>query len=234
MKLTPVTAIAALAGVGAVLYLVGAFDGFDLAGQDVEEVPQGVPLFEQAVLTLDPRTWDFTGFLDSTDPMNDPNVNAFLKVIRFSEGTAGPNGYQAIFATRGGPNFFNDFSDHPRVAKSFTANGKTLWTSAAGAYQFMAVSDLPSGGTTRVNTWDRLRAKLSLPDFSPASQDRAAVELISEAGALNDVKAGRFDQAISKCKGIWASLPGATYGQPTQKLADLRNVYQQAGGTRTA
>jgi len=151
------------------------------------------------------------------------NIQAFLLTIRTAEGTAGPNGYRTLF----GGSLFSDMSDHPRQVKRYGDK----WTSAAGAYQFMAVSPIPGGGSTRVNTWDRISARLGLPDFSPASQDAAAVELIREAGALGDVRAGRFDQALNKCRGIWASLPGAGYGQPERSLDTLRTAYLNAGGT---
>lgn len=157
----------------------------------------------------------------------DRNKRAFLLMIRTAEGTAGPNGYRTLF----GGKLFTSWADHPRRAVQFTNQaGRKLWTSAAGAYQFMAVSPLPGGGSTKVNTWDRIRDKLGLPDFSPASQDAAALELIREAGALADVIAGRFDQAVSRVRGIWASLPGAGYAQREVALADLRSAFVAAGG----
>lgn len=156
------------------------------------------------------------------------NVAAFLMVIRHAEGTGTPDGYRTMFGYR----YFDSFADHPRDPIQFTDKlGRRLWTSAAGAYQFMAVSPLPTGGTTRSNTWDRMADKLGLIDFSPASQDRAAVGLIDEAGALGDVQAGRFDQAIAKVRRIWASLPGAGYSQPERTLPDLRLAFVRAGGT---
>jgi lysozyme len=220
---------AGLVGLGSALYLFGAFDGLVESG---DELPQGPSAVDQAISYLDPNNWNLASFYGpEEDPMQNPNVLAFLQTIRYAEGTSGPGGYSAIFRTAGGPNVFTDFSDHPRVAKSFKSGGKTYWTSAAGAYQLMAVSVKPDGTTTRIDTWDRLKAKLGLTDFSPASQDRAAIELISECGALNDVKAGRFEAAINKCRGTWASLPGAPYGQPTKAMGTLRNVYAQAGGS---
>lgn len=161
------------------------------------------------------------------------NVNAFLWTIRAAEGTADDNGYRALFGhTPARPVLFDSYADHPRIAKRFTDQaGRTLWTTAAGAYQFMAVSPLPGGGATRVNTWDRIAAKLGLTDFGPAAQDAAAVELIREAGALGDVRAGRFDAALGRVRGVWASLPGAGYAQRERALDDLRTAYVQAGGT---
>lgn len=174
--------------------------------------------------TFDPATY-LPAMTD--DDTAAKNVAAFLQMIRYSEGTAGPNGYRTMFGGR----LFDDFSDHPRQAVQFTNTaGVTLWTSAAGAYQFMAVSPLPGGKSTRVDTWDRLQAKLDLPDFSPESQDAAAIELIDEAGALNDVKAGRFEQAVAKVRRIWASLPGAGYSQGERSIYSLRTAYANAGG----
>jgi muramidase (phage lysozyme) len=155
------------------------------------------------------------------------NLAAFLLTIRQAEGTAGPDGYRTMFGHR----LFADFNDHPRQPMQFTdASGRRLWSSAAGAYQFMAISPIPSGGSTRVDTWDRLQRKLGLPDFSPESQDRAAVELLDEAGALADVRAGRFAAAVAKARRTWASLPGAGYGQPERQLAWLQDKFTDAGG----
>jgi len=156
------------------------------------------------------------------------NVAAFLLTIRKAEGTAGANGYRTLFGGR----LFEGWADHPRLAQRFTDKaGRQLWTSAAGAYQFMAVSPVPgSASSTKVNTWDRIAARLGLPDFSPESQDAAAVELIREAGALGDVEAGRFDQAVGKVRRIWASLPGAGYAQPERSMEELRTAYLNAGG----
>lgn len=159
-------------------------------------------------------------------PQAAANLAAFLLMIRSAEGTAGPNGYRTLFGGR----LFEGWDDHPRRAVQFTDKaGRKLWTSAAGAYQFMAVSPIP-GGSTKVNTWDRLAERLGLPDFSPASQDAAAVELIREAGALGDVQAGRFEAAVGKVRRIWASMPGAGYAQPEKTLDRLAQTYAQAGG----
>jgi muramidase (phage lysozyme) len=155
------------------------------------------------------------------------NLAAFLLAIRAAEGTAGPDGYRTMFGGR----LFDAFTDHPRRPMQFTNRaGERLWTSAAGAYQFMAISPLPGGGTTRVDTWDRLQRKLGLPDFSPESQDRAAVELIDEAGALHDAREGRFADAVGKVRRIWASLPGAGYSQGERSLAWLSDRFTAAGG----
>jgi muramidase (phage lysozyme) len=201
----------------------------------VEPPPQEIGTFTSAEnLLIDGLrgTWDRFTMQTDTDQAAG-NRAAFLMMIRTAEGTADANGYRALFGhTPRRPKLFQDFSDHPRIAASFTDKaGRTLYTTAAGAYQFLAVSPLPNGKTTRVDTWDRLKRKLSLPDFGPESQDAAALELIREAGALADVEAGRFDTAVSKIRRIWASMPGAGYAQPEKDRESLAAVYQANGGT---
>lgn len=157
----------------------------------------------------------------------DRNLRAFLMSIRAAEGTAGPDGYRTLFGGR----TFGDYADHPRQAQQFTDRaGRTLWTTAAGAFQMLAVSPLPGGGKTRMDTWDRLQRRLALPDFGPESQDRAAIELVDECGALQDARAGRLDAAMNKCRRVWASLPGAGYAQPERTAQFIAAAYVQAGG----
>lgn len=168
---------------------------------------------EDVQVALSPSTYAPVNVDASTA---DANESAFLDMIAYSEGTSGPNGYRTLF----GGGLFDSYADHPRQVFSFTNKaGQSLTTTAAGRYQFLA------------RTWDALKAKLGLQDFSPASQDEAALELIRERGALNDVRAGRFSTAVSKCAPIWASLPGAGYAQPERKISQLVAAYENAGGT---
>lgn len=147
--------------------------------------------------------------------MSADNLFAFLTVIRFAEGTMGANGYRMLF----GRGLFRSFADHPRKMITRRAGSKTISSTAAGAYQILA------------KTWDTCQAALHLPDFSPTSQDRAAVFLIKQRGAYRDILAGRFKTAIRKCNSEWASLPGSPYGQPVVNLDHLLAVYKSAGGT---
>lgn len=142
--------------------------------------------------------------------LNNQNVQALLRVIRAGEGTAGPNGYRTLF----GGGLFESFADHPRRVVS-----KSGYTStAAGAYQFLA------------STWDETKRLMRLPDFSPRSQDLAALGRLAARGALDDAKAGRFEAAIRKIAREWASLPGSPYGQPTISWDRARALYASAGG----
>ena len=171
---------------------------------------------QTALLSAENTLSDTGQALGITDKMSqqEKNIRAFLQMIRIAEGTGGIDGYRMLV---GGGLFFS-FADHPRKVITITSNGKQIKSSAAGAFQIIAP------------TWDGLRRQINFPDFSPENQDNAAIQLIREKGALEDVKAGRFDAAVSKVRAIWASMPGAGYGQPERKLADLKSAYISAGG----
>lgn len=143
------------------------------------------------------------------------NRRAFLFMLRWCEGTSGPEGYRTIV----GGELFNSYADHPRITKSGVfSNGKAWRSSAAGAYQFLET------------TWDDCRMALGLTDFSPESQDKAAEFLIKRRGALEDVDAGRLALAIQKCNREWASLPGSPYGQPVKSYDACSLIFERAGG----
>ena len=144
------------------------------------------------------------------------NMAAFLDVLAYAEGTKGRSehdGYNKLVNPAG---YFNDYSTHPNQRVQVKAG---LVSTAAGRYQFLS------------RHWLHYKAQLGLPDFGPESQDRWAIQLIRERGALNDVEAGRIEIAMSKCRNIWASLPGANYsGQPMRKLAELQAKFVEFGG----
>jgi muramidase (phage lysozyme) len=177
-----------------------------------DDTDQETTTLDDIMINLTPSTY---ATADVPQDTADTNSKAFLDMLAYSEGTSGPSGYQTLF----GGGIFQDMSDHPRQRFSFTNKlGQTLTTTAAGRYQFLE------------RTWDSLQKKLNLPDFGPASQDAAALELVRQRGALVDVQAGRLEVAISKCAPIWASLPGAGYAQPERKLSTLVAQYSAAGG----
>lgn len=140
---------------------------------------------DSALSTLDSQFMSIDGTTAS-----DPNVRAFLALIRHGESSNSDSAYTVLY----GGGHFSDMSQHP---KQFFTTRDGRRTSAAGAYQITWT------------TWSWLQTLYSIPDFSPASQDFAAVCLIKRRGALADVIAGRFDRAITKCQNEWTSLPGA-------------------------
>lgn len=139
------------------------------------------------------------------------NLKAFLLMIQYSEGTYGKDAYRKLY----GGGTVEDLSQHPNTL--VTKWGIT--STAAGAYQILN------------KTWLELQTKLGLADFSPECQDRAAIELIKRRKALEDVMAGRFAQAIIKCRKEWASLPGAGYNQSEKNAKELATIYKAAGGS---
>ena len=149
--------------------------------------------------------------INFTELLSNPNVQAFLRVIRAGETSQEDVAYRMMF----GGGLFEGFEHHPNIVNQAAG----LKSTAAGAYQFL------------YSTWQGLVAKYNFPDFSPYSQDCGAIALIAGRGALDDVQAGRFDEAVLKCNKEWASLPGSPYGQPTRTLSSLREVYVSYGGT---
>lgn len=192
-------------------------------GKEVDQLPS---LVESAAVSIDPRTYIPAGVSEDQAARN---VAAFLAMIRYAEGTAGRGDpYRVCYAYR---HTIQSLAEHPAVSGEWAGEplpesycraaglGSVCKSTAAGAYQIIRP------------TWLTLKRELRLPDFGPASQDAAAVELIRQRGALNDVRAGRLATAIDKVARTWASMPGANYAQPERKLASLVSAYQAAGGT---
>lgn len=156
-----------------------------------------------------------------------PNLQAFLAMLAVSEGTAnvGDRGYNCIVGSRvGRAVLFTSYADHPRIRVQLrqddprTLRDEALWSTAAGRYQILA------------RYFDAYRKTLGLQDFSPTSQDKIAIQMIREQKALDDIELGRFVVAVDKCKNIWASLPGAGYGQHENTIEKLAHAYTQNGG----
>jgi len=144
------------------------------------------------------------------------NEVALLKTIGFSEIgrdllAHSDNGYNVLY----GGTLFQSYKDHPR--KHITAAGIT--STAAGKYQILE------------RNYDFYKAQLSLPDFSPHSQDCIALELLKEVGADQLINQGHFEEAIIKANRIWASMPNSPYGQHTNLMGYLKAYYENVGGT---
>ena len=143
------------------------------------------------------------------------NVAAFLDMLAHAEGTrrfGDEDGYNVMV----GGALFDSYHDHPRQLVWLPAY--EIKSSAAGRYQFLT------------RTWDDLVERFGLPDFSPIRQDEGAVHLIRQCKALSLIHDGRIREAIHACRTIWASLPGAGYGQRELETDDLMQVYHDAGG----
>ena len=54
------------------------------------------------------------------------------------------------------------------------------------------------------------------------------MQQIKERGALPMIDRGDIRQAIDRCSNIWASLPGAGYGQFEHELTAVKKVSKRA------
>lgn len=162
-----------------------------------------------------------------TGNVEQDNIASFLWTIRNCEGTSGSTGYQTMFTGK----IFSitdptvptyQWKSHPNQANSATVRGRVIKSTAAGAYQFL------------YKTWTQLSSSLGLPDFTPTSQDKAAVLLLKQCGALEYVKQGNIPAATARATRIWASLPGNNYNQGGKSLAAVESYFKQGGGTLNA
>lgn len=143
--------------------------------------------------------------------VNHPQIRAFLAVIRKGEGTADAGGYSRLF----GGGTFDSYAWHPGIVVKKSGYS----SSAAGAYQFIKP------------TWDETAGAMGLKDFSPVSQDIGAIGRLAFRGAIDDILAGRFLDAIKKTGKEWASLPYSPYGQPVISYQTALNTFKNNGGS---
>ena len=152
------------------------------------------------------------------------NRVAFLDAIAVSEiGSAllakSDDGYNVLVgSTAPRPLLFSSYASHPNVLNRQIRVPST----AAGRYQILT------------RWWRIYQAQMKLPDFGPVSQDRYALQQLREHGALPLIDAGRFREAIAKVSNVWASLPGAGYGQHENDIEHLQAAYRAAGGEAIA
>jgi len=169
-------------------------------------------------------------------------LRAFLYVLRsaehlFPRDVIGDAAYNTFY----GHSTFFDMSDHPvntgekvgvplppaMCRNAGFPSGKCVST-AAGAYQFTrptwnGLSGRDSSGKPASNPkWGYL------PDFSIASQDQAAIRLLQEIGALDEIVNGNFDAAVKIAGKKWASLPGAVAKQNQRSKEWVLARYNEA------
>ena len=140
-----------------------------------------------------------------------PNARKWLNAISAAEGTTkgGKVQYNIMF----GGGTFNDLSKHPDTV----IDSGRYRSAAAGAYQFMP------------GTYNRVAKTLNLTDFSPESQDQAALELIRQRGVDPD-RDPITRENVSKLAPEWAALPTLSgksyYNQPVKSF----EFVSRAGG----
>ena len=157
------------------------------------------------------------------------NLNAVLDTLAWAEGTSTSpitkdDGYDIIVTGLNGRGRTSDYREHPFVGPNarelVQVNLKGLFSSAFGRYQIMR------------RDWPHYKALLKLPDISPESQDRYAIQVIRETHAIPLIEAGRFTEAVALFAHLWASLPGKGYeNQKQRSIEDCCKSYQLKGGT---
>ena len=154
-----------------------------------------------------------------------PNVAAFLDTLAFSEGTATHlltrnNGYDVIVTgIDGKPEIFYRLSRSPvrRWAPGEGLQSSRGKSTASGRYQQLYLF------------WPHYQKQLALPDFSPVSQDRLAIQLIRERGALEDLQQGRIGARFPAVaiSGLHCRVPDTVSVNTADKLVAL---WRKAGG----
>lgn len=175
----------------------------------------------------------FGAFADSQPVfVTNPRIMAMLDTIAYAEGTAGlTNQYGKVVNGRvvSSPYYptlvgqynvsVTNFTRHPDILVQVTP---TIQSKAAGRYQFL------------LSTWNGL----SMPDFTPNSQDAAGIKLMQRRNMVTPLLQGQLRQAIYNGAPEWASLPtasGLSYygGQPTKTVTQLETAYAQALAQRS-
>lgn len=140
------------------------------------------------------------------------NVRAFLDMLGWSEGTVQVPGSDDGYNVLVGGKLFSSYADHPRVSVPLPRYG--IRSTAAGRYQFLS------------RTWDAIVRNYGFRGrFIPEAQDLAAIKLLKECGAYPLIQQGNITEAIKLAAPIWASLPGAGYGQREHRLTKLLDIY---------
>ena len=152
------------------------------------------------------------------------NLRKFLNVLSISEGT---HSFSNPYLAKGGTNgalLTTGFGAHPAAVGQGTWGfkdklGRNLQSTANGKYAI------------RYPTWQGIEKAWGKMDFSPTSQDAAAVYLINQRGALNDVLNGNWNSALPKLGKEWASLPTApdSYQQFRHSWDSIRKAFNKVG-----
>lgn len=138
------------------------------------------------------------------------NLTAMLDTIAWAEGTHDKYNIAYTGAT------FESYASHPE--KLYCANG--ICSDAAGRYQFLST------------TWGPLADRLKLPDFSPASQDKAAIQLLKDNNCYGAAVRGDVRAMADRCWTVWASLKSSSgqkldARQKAVSIETLKAKYQE-------
>ena len=143
---------------------------------------------------------------DVSQAVEDPNVKAFLDVL------AKPESGGRYNVSVGGKTF-TDMSKHPEMYNA------ELNSDAAGRYQFLST------------TYKPIARRLGLKDFSPQSQDLAAVQYLKDLGVLDEIQSGdpkKIEDAKRRLqKSTWTGLRKYSDGEASKYFLERKSYYSK-------
>ncbi|MBU0930268.1 MAG: hypothetical protein KJ623_04310 [Nanoarchaeota archaeon] len=181
--------------------------------------------------TLTISDTDFTSIITNTNPSQtittpaeykdiyplalqggDPYLRAFMLAITIGEGTSKPTSncpdpYRILVGFGCIPEY-----KHPNQLVKLSS---TLSSTAAGRYQFLN------------STWRGWCVRYNIPcdQFTPINQDKVVYNVLKDRKVDQLLAVGDLDGALAKTNALWASLPGATYSQPTIDYTKFEQIY---------
>lgn len=210
---------------GAVLALaaIAAIVAFGARAAQGDEVPMGTA--DPDAPSDDDYTIYYPEVIDVSNSSVDQLRAAVLYMLRSCEHKASDVAEGTDYQTFYSGIVFWDLSDHPAItgevppvqlSQTMCINAGysdgVCYSTAAGAYQI-----------TRP-TWNDVRGSAGspdyLPDFTPESQDAAALRIIAKTGALPLIDGGHIREALPLLGKRWASIPGAI-GKQGQRSVDF-------------
>ena len=160
-------------------------------------------------------------------------VLAFLDLIAEAEGTSWSavtknDGYDIIVNGVDQHEVITDYSAHPfATGRAPIFVSPALYYAKVGLVNKMELADQPprlaraaiystAAGRYQIilPTWAYLTLRAGLSDFTPLSQDKAAIMLLAQRDAMTPITTGDVEVAIDRVSAIWASFPGNDYRQP--------------------
>lgn len=150
----------------------------------------------------------------------DPYVQQMLTLLSRTEGTYDAKNPYAVYGGKR-ENQLTSFADHPRDAGRWTFkdnSGRQMGSTAAGRYQIIK------------KTWDGVSRQYGIKDFSPMSQDLAAIGLMVNSGVMPLILKGDIRGAASRLGGVWASLPSSRYNQAKRSDSEFNQMLAASTG----
>jgi muramidase (phage lysozyme) len=153
-----------------------------------------------------------------------PQVMAFMRVIREGESSQGPEAYYMmnggkLFTKANG--FISDLTNIPHPG--FIVKPGT--STAAGAFQVVRGS------------WGHMSRFRDLGEnavMTPANQEKVALALLAWRGALPAVMRGDIETALKKIPDEWEAFKPAKMIQQGKTVAHYKAVFKKYGGTLAA